>query len=185
TAVLDSAPSARLALAGAVAAARAVEAVLAPRGRASARRSLRVGIKWPNDIVVAERKLAGVLVERIEGVALLGIGINVAQRNWPAPLAEIATSLAEIARSGRDVDRLDVACALVESIAATWSEPDASLESEFHARDVLTGTSRTLRCGGERIAGTIVEIDPMSHLRVRVAEGLVRRLPAELTQLER
>ncbi len=61
----------------------------------------RIRIKWPNDILVGERKIAGVLVEPRVGegrldFAVLGIGLNVAQRSdeWPPELAAIATSCA-------------------------------------------------------------------------------------------
>src|SRR3954454_24716888 len=49
-------------------------------------------IKWPNDVLVGDRKVAGILVEsRVpEGWAVLGIGVNVAVRDLPAELQEIA-----------------------------------------------------------------------------------------------
>ena len=52
-------------------------------------------IKWPNDVLVDGRKVAGILVESRaqEGWAVLGIGVNVAVREFPAELAGIAASL--------------------------------------------------------------------------------------------
>lgn len=199
TVALGRAPSARLSLLGAVATAIAIENVLARSVASAVDRPPPVGIKWPNDIVVAGRKLAGVLIEQSDGVALMGVGVNVTQRGWPAELAASATSIAEVVTSvhrGCDdgsapvpthapIDRIDVVCALLRAIAAALDLDDATLVAEFHARDALTGSTRTLRCGDERVAGTIVEIDPMRHLRVRRADGAVVTLPAALTQLER
>src|SRR4051812_40804958 len=52
-------------------------------------------IKWPNDVWIDGRKVAGILVEARpqEGWAVLGIGLNVATMEFPAELAEMATSL--------------------------------------------------------------------------------------------
>src|SRR4051794_37248770 len=71
-----------LPLAGAVAVCEACEAV-APR------------VKWPNDVWIDGRKVAGILIEGRpqEGWAVLGIGVNVGTEAFPAELAEIATSL--------------------------------------------------------------------------------------------
>ena len=43
----------------------------------------RIVVKPPNDLMVDGRKLAGVLIEQAEGLAVIGIGINVGQRSWP------------------------------------------------------------------------------------------------------
>ena len=74
-----------------------------PRGprrrRRCARRRASIAIKWPNDVLVGGRKVAGVLVEavtmgsRVEAV-VIGIGINVHTRTFPDEIADIATSVA-------------------------------------------------------------------------------------------
>ena len=67
----ESAPV--LPLLSGVAAARAIEkAVSGWRGSAS-----RVGLKWPNDLIIADRKVGGVLCEAVGGRVVIGIGINV------------------------------------------------------------------------------------------------------------
>ena len=50
------------------------------------------GIKWPNDVVVADRKLAGILAEKVGDVVVVGMGLNVHWESFPADLAEIATA---------------------------------------------------------------------------------------------
>ena len=56
---------------------------------------VEAAIKWPNDVWIDGRKVAGILVEGRpqEGWAVLGIGLNVTTRAFPPELAEIATSL--------------------------------------------------------------------------------------------
>jgi BirA family biotin operon repressor/biotin-[acetyl-CoA-carboxylase] ligase len=157
----------RLAPAAAVGTARAAEALL---GRG-------VGIKWPNDIVVGGRKLAGILIEQDGVHARIGVGMNVRQASWPAELAGRAVSLAEL--GGRD-DRLDALVALVRGMNDALQLDDDALRCEFRRRDVLAGTRATLRCGTRTVTGTVLECDPQAGLRIRTA-GEVVCLPAETT----
>ena len=67
---------------------------------------LKPRLKWPNDVLVDGRKLAGILLESRIGpspLVVLGIGVNLAQRVFPADLAERATSVR--LATGRRVDR--------------------------------------------------------------------------------
>lgn len=61
---------------------------------------LRTDLRWPNDVMVQERKLAGILVKYEDGAFLAGIGINMEQRTFPDGLSTPATSLAIEGRPG-------------------------------------------------------------------------------------
>ena len=61
---------------------------------------LRTDLRWPNDVLVRERKLAGILVKYEDGAFLAGIGINMEQASFPEGLSTPATSLAIEGRSG-------------------------------------------------------------------------------------
>jgi BirA family transcriptional regulator, biotin operon repressor / biotin---[acetyl-CoA-carboxylase] ligase len=50
-------------------------------------------LRWPNDVLLNNRKLAGILAQSAEGAVIAGIGLNVNQTEFPPDLAEIATSL--------------------------------------------------------------------------------------------
>jgi BirA family biotin operon repressor/biotin-[acetyl-CoA-carboxylase] ligase len=50
-------------------------------------------LRWPNDVMLSERKLAGILVQAAEGALIAGIGLNVNQTEFPEELAGVATSL--------------------------------------------------------------------------------------------
>lgn len=169
TVVVDRAPPERLAIASAVGAARAAERVL---GR-------EVGIRWPNDLVVDGRKLAGILVEQDEHKALIGIGLNVGQTVWPEALAGIAVSLAEL---GVIVDRVGVAGALLESVDDAMRMDDAAIVEAFAARDVLLGREATFLSNGSACSGIVQHVDPARGLGVRV-EGHIAWLPAATTSL--
>lgn len=167
--VIPAGPPERLALALAVGVADAAQRLL----------DRPIGIKWPNDIVVDGRKLAGILVEQSGTIAVAGIGMNVAQTTWPEELADRAVSLAQL---GVAVDRLDVIVALLESLPTALRQSNDVLAADFSERDVLRGTEATLRNGRETIHGTVLRIDPFEGLLVKTSSGEVR-LPAATTTI--
>lgn len=169
TFVIDAQPSERLVLASAVAAAEACERSL---GR-------RVGIKWPNDVVVDGRKLSGVLIERRDERALVGIGINVRQVSFPEPLSKRATSLAML---GARVDRLDVLATLVETLDRALVASDETLVAAFLERDALQGQRALFATPAGPVEGEVRAVDPMRGLVVRTDAG-ERFLPAGSTSV--
>jgi BirA family biotin operon repressor/biotin-[acetyl-CoA-carboxylase] ligase len=71
-------------------------------------------LRWPNDVMLNERKVAGILTQLHEGAVLAGIGINVSQSGFPAELSEIATSLR--IETGESYRREPLLAALLASI---------------------------------------------------------------------
>jgi BirA family biotin operon repressor/biotin-[acetyl-CoA-carboxylase] ligase len=75
---------------------------------------LRCDLRWPNDVMIADRKAAGILVQMTGLRAIAGIGINVNHTEFPEPIAHLATSLRLAA--GRELSREDLLCALLGSV---------------------------------------------------------------------
>jgi BirA family transcriptional regulator, biotin operon repressor / biotin---[acetyl-CoA-carboxylase] ligase len=133
--------------------------------------SLRCAVKWPNDVWIHERKVAGVLIEAHPPEwAVIGIGINVAVEpgELPADLRQPATSI------GRGAT-VDAALAAVNERLSLWVEasPDAVL-GEFRVRDALRG--RELRWKGaggaaDSGAGVADGIDERGNLAVLTPGG--------------
>jgi BirA family biotin operon repressor/biotin-[acetyl-CoA-carboxylase] ligase len=169
TFVIDAQRVERLALASAVAAAEACETAL----------GARVGIKWPNDIVVAGRKLAGVLVETRGDRAFVGVGINVAHERFEGELESRATSMAIL---GARVDRLTVLEALVAALDRAVPAPDSALVDAFLSRDALRGTKALFATPEGPVEGEVRSVDPMHGLVVRTDSG-ERFLPAHSTSV--
>jgi BirA family transcriptional regulator, biotin operon repressor / biotin---[acetyl-CoA-carboxylase] ligase len=148
---------------------------------------VQVGLKWPNDLLIRHRKVAGILCEAAgepgrDLYVVAGIGINVHQedRDWPPELAGEAISVEEAA--GVRVDRGRLAGELVDAwlgaARRTSSRLDADELDEFHRRDLLRG--QPLQVDGEA-AGIGQGIDPDGALRAgepgeprRVIAGTVR-----------
>lgn len=134
----------------------------------------RVSIKWPNDLWLDGKKLAGILVEgQIRGERLasvvVGVGVNVATRLFPAELDAIATSLAQ---AGVDVDRNELAVELVAAVLraeASFAERGiAPWLERLRALDALRG--RRVRIDGAD--GGAAGIDDVGRLLVETSEGV-------------
>ena len=158
-----------LAIISALAAARAIEAVA----------RLAIAIKWPNDLVLDGRKLGGILIERTDRSTLVGIGINVAQADFPAELAATATSLS---RAGRPVARLDLLVRLARELAAGLAEPLGRREAEFASRDALRGAWIRATSAGETVEGRVRLVEPVRGIHLD-SDGDLRLLPAATTSI--
>jgi len=137
------------------------------------------GIKWPNDVVADGRKLAGVLVERTGGAALVGIGINALQRAFPPPLDATAASIAMLAGPP---DRLAVVAELVRSVAAAMAMDGPSVTGTYRSLDRLAGRPCAFLTPGGRVEGIVEEVDPAQGIRVRTPAG-PQFLPAQTTSV--
>ena len=128
-------------------------------------------IKWPNDVWVDERKLAGILVESRpqEGWAVLGIGLNLttAQDEFPEELRVLATSLT--AASGAAPEREGVLEGLLAALDVRLAQDRTRIVADWDERDALKG--RNVRwSGGE---GTATGIDETGSLLVETPSGRV------------
>jgi BirA family transcriptional regulator, biotin operon repressor / biotin---[acetyl-CoA-carboxylase] ligase len=141
-----------------LAAGAAVAGVAGPEAR----------IKWPNDVLVSGRKVAGILVEGRpqEGWAVVGIGLNVALRvtDFPADLRDTAGTL------GLEPDAIEpVLEGLLARLEHWLSVPEGALLDRVRARDALLGTE--VRWSEGRGAGA--GIDESGRLLVATAAGTV------------
>jgi BirA family transcriptional regulator, biotin operon repressor / biotin---[acetyl-CoA-carboxylase] ligase len=139
-----------------------------------------VAAKWPNDLVVDDRKLAGMLTETRDAGAgdlsvVVGIGINV---SWPMPGPE-ATELGATcleAEAGRAVERPALLEALLDSVEARRPMLDTSAgrSSLIRALESVTATvGRVVRAelpGGE-VVGTAIGLDEQGRLVLETDGG--------------
>jgi BirA family transcriptional regulator, biotin operon repressor / biotin---[acetyl-CoA-carboxylase] ligase len=158
----------------ALAAVAAAEVVEAATGR-DAR------IKWPNDVRVAARKVAGVLVER-GPAAIVGIGLNVnlGPDDFPEALRDSASSLQVLA--GAPLDRSELARALIGRLDAHYdrglAEGPAALSGPWRARLEPLGRMVRLETAGGPVVGRLVDADLARGLAVATDGGRTRRVAA-------
>lgn len=141
----------------------------------------RAAIKWPNDVRVDGRKVAGILVERAAG-SVIGIGLNanLALDDFPADLRETATSLRILL--GRPVDRSELARALIQRLDSLY---DLSNRDGPHAlaapwRDRSEHLGRLVRVAtpSGTAEGRLVDLDLTNGLMLRASDGRTRLVPA-------
>jgi BirA family transcriptional regulator, biotin operon repressor / biotin---[acetyl-CoA-carboxylase] ligase len=137
---------------------------------------VRCQVKWPNDVWVDERKVAGVLVEARpdEGWAVIGVGLNVAipQDAFPPELSDVASSLLPTEAEGGlppggAAGVRSALAALNESLSRWVGVGDEQVLAAFRARDALSGRRISWQDG----EGTASEIDERGHLVVEKPGG--------------
>jgi BirA family biotin operon repressor/biotin-[acetyl-CoA-carboxylase] ligase len=137
---------------------------------------IEAGIKWPNDLLIGERKVAGILAEQEGDAVVVGLGVNVNWEEFPPELAETATAI-NLA-SGRTVDRDALLDALLAELAAALDDPVATMRAH---RELLVTLGRVVRvslAGGAVLEGEAVGLGAHGELEVRDADGRVRGVSA-------
>ncbi len=164
----------RLALAAGLAVAEAVESF-----------GVHAGIKWPNDVWIDHRKLAGTLVEAGQDFAIVGIGLNINTREFPPEVADIATSLSLATQ--RDHPRQGVLTAIIRRFARRRLQIDGDFDDLLAAvrhRCVLTGQRVTLTTANGQKSGVVEGIAPGGELWLRSAAGLERLIQADEIRIQ-
>lgn len=146
-----------------------------------------VALKWPNDVLLDGRKAAGILVESGPAPAgglwlAIGVGVNLA---WaPDDVERPATALAdhlraELAGPPAPSVALEVLAGAFARRLALWNEagPPAVLAA-WSARAAGLPGPCVARLGSVEVVGTAEGLDPDGALRLRVADGQVRRITA-------
>jgi len=143
---------------------------------------VNTGLKWPNDLLTADAKLAGILAEAAGDAIVVGIGLNVstepAELPAPRPGGLPATSLA--AAGATTLDREELLLAILAGLEhwyRAWQQaggdPDRSgLRAGYTGLSATIG--RTVRAelpGGQALSGSAAGVDSDGRLLVRVSSG--------------
>lgn len=139
-----------------------------------------VGIKWPNDVWVRGKKIAGILVEAGKDFVVVGIGLNVNTLEFPPEVADTATSLA--LENGSTISRADVLTAVIRRLSLRRHQIDTDFQEVIHSirvRCVLTGREVTLTAAAGPLSGTVETISPQGELLLRTSSGLQTLLQAD------
>ncbi len=129
----------------------------------------RVGIKWPNDLFVAGKKLAGILIEQREGRCLVGVGVNVQEAPIPT-----ATALSQL---GSTSTQEEIATLVARSVFDATQLNENTAVTYWSERDVLLGTVQQIQTGDHNVEGTVLHIDPCHNLILETSVGILE-LPA-------
>ena len=151
-----------------------------------------VGIKWPNDLVVEDRKVGGILVEARPvagevGPVVIGIGINCTQEAEAFP-EEIRPCVASLKMLGEDPDRTLLARSLLvklDEVLRQMTDPDgaACIARDASARCRTLGRRIAVQEGGVLYMGEVIDLDAEYGLVLRLREGGMRTFQAMTTHV--
>ena len=146
---------------------------------------LTCALRWPNDVLLAEEKTAGVLVElrrtAAEGSVVLGVGVNVNAAPPPGSVGRPATCLRE--HVGHPVDRIEVVRAILQRLDA-WADRLAGgaldvLHDAWVARCGMINQRVTVLFAGRPHVGRVLDVSPLEGLILVRDDGRREHLPAE------
>ena len=144
---------------------------------------LSAEIKWPNDLLLGGKKVAGILtemsaeVDRVRHV-ILGIGLDVNQSDFPPELRAIATSLK--IEVGEEICRAELAVEILRELdfdyARICAGKFAAVADEWEAACVTIGKNVTVHVGDRKFRGHAESLDDDGALLVRTEHGHLERV---------
>jgi BirA family transcriptional regulator, biotin operon repressor / biotin---[acetyl-CoA-carboxylase] ligase len=137
---------------------------LAAAGACTAVAGIFPEIKWPNDLLIEERKLAGILAEADRDTVVVGMGMNVSS----APPGGISVS--EVA--GRPVDRGELLAAILGGLEH-WYRDLASVGAAYRAACATVGRNVRVELPAGELVGLAEGVDDRGRLMVRTEAGEV------------
>ncbi len=141
-------------------------------------------LKWPNDILLAGEKLAGMLLESVgttsenRSVVVIGTGINLASH--PEDLPQPAISLAAYGMTVTPADALEVLAATTHEWMTRWAEGSCfpSIRRAWLDRAGPTGRALRVKVNGEETEGVYAGLDADGALRLLTPDGSEHRIAA-------
>ena len=151
-------------------------------------------IKWPNDILIRGKKVAGILTElnaeldRVKHVILgIGVDVNLSLNEFPAELRGTATSLK--IEAGRTIPRPGLATAILRELdrdyARVCGNQFAAVADEWEAHCTTIGRTVTIRVGDRKISGRAESLGEDGALRLRTEHGHLERITGGDVTLEK
>lgn len=144
-------------------------------------------LRWPNDVLVEGKKVAGILTQLEGDCVISGIGLNVNTPDFPEELSGIATSLLQV--GGAEVDRAALLVRLLRAIAA-WNlrleqggkeaifAEFAKVSSYVYGKRVTVDLGNGGGAGSSPVTGTTAGLTPAGYLLVRDSGGQLHEVVA-------
>ena len=138
-----------------------------------------VGMKWPNDLQINGKKMAGILIEVVNGRLIVGVGINVNGLTFPEEIKDKATSLLN---EGVELRREDLLVDIVRNIyqwGSLCGEAFPRVIEEVRTRCVLSGKRVSMTSQGKSLSGVVEAISDEGFILLRVNGELIEVVEAK------
>uniref|UniRef100_A0A7C4TGI1 biotin--[biotin carboxyl-carrier protein] ligase n=1 Tax=candidate division WOR-3 bacterium TaxID=2052148 RepID=A0A7C4TGI1_UNCW3 len=146
-----------------------------------------LGLKWPNDVMLNEKKVAGILSEVIDTKVILGIGINLNNSKFPVELSDIATSI--FIETRKKIDKMSIYRTLCLELDRYYSFLKANNTTEILQkwRDYTIMFSRNVRVElpDRVVLGRAIDIGGDGSLVLMLPDGKIERILAGDIQIVR
>ena len=140
----------------------------------------RIGLKWPNDILLNDKKAGGILIEMANGpdgqpVALIGLGLNVLIENFPPELAASATSLRREGIAGKTpVEWAEAIYAKIQQMESLrQSQGFLAVLKLWQKYDVTPGRRYETEINGKAVQGIAQGVAPTGALLLSLPDGQI------------
>lgn len=144
---------------------------------------LSADLKWPNDLIVGRRKLAGILAEGLaigtpDQAVVVGVGINVQPAAYPSDVSARATSIE--GELGRAIDRGRLLAAVLAALWDRLSQLDRSPGDILQAWRAASPNALGTRVDWDAKHGITAGVDDTGALLIRTSAGIERIISGEL-----
>jgi BirA family transcriptional regulator, biotin operon repressor / biotin---[acetyl-CoA-carboxylase] ligase len=155
---------------------------------------LKPEIKWPNDILIGGKKVAGILTElsaeldRVKHVILgIGVDVNLSANEFPAELRKTATSLK--IETGDHIPRSELAAAILQALDADYlrigTGQFSAVADEWEEHCATIGRDVTVKIGDRKVRGHAESLDDDGALRLRTEHGRLEPITGGDVTLEK
>ncbi len=135
-------------------------------------------IKWPNDILLNNKKIGGILTETVDHHVIVGIGLNLNIQSFPDDLSDVASSV--YLETGQRIDREKVynrVCSQLERCYTMLIENQIdALLSLWRSHAMFLGHDVVVEQGDKKMTGTALDISESGALIVTLSDGRLERV---------
>lgn len=137
-----------------------------------------LGLKWPNDVMLNEKKVAGVLIEFIDTRLILGIGINLNITSFPEEIRDRATSI--FLETKKKFDKMSIYRTLCLELNQYYTmlndKKDSTILQKWRNYSVIFGRNVLVELPDRKITGRAIDIANDGSLILMLPEGKVERI---------
>lgn len=139
-----------------------------------------LGIKWPNDILLNEKKVAGILIEMVDNAVIIGIGINLNITEFPAELKNTATSI--FLETKKRFDKMmiynDICLELERGYDQLKKNKVNEILQKWRNYTVMFGKTVSIETSDRVITGRVIDIGTNGALILSLPDGKIEKVMA-------